>query len=362
MTSIRTSLLTAVTAVTVSLCSTAQVRWLSTEHDFGAFAEELGPVTTEFLMINESQRPVTILHAQASCGCTRPSYPNTPVQPGDTARLSVTYNPMGRPGRFDKNVKVKTDASPQTDKLTIKGVVIGSPKTLTTNYPVKCGVFNLKNTVVNYGDITAGHVKNKFVEGYNLSSDSIRPRIAGLPPYIDANIAPEVVGPGVQFIISLFFNASRATDVYGLTENTVAVTADNDDEPCRLTLIATVNEDFSRLTPQQRTDAPRIAMSSSVIDMNKILRGEKPKANVSIENFGKDPLMIRKIQISADDKVLSIRPSKTKIKKGAKADLDIIIDTTQLPEGENLINSRAVIITNDPEHPISTLRVVGEVK
>ncbi len=338
----------------------AQIKWLSTTHNFGAFAEELGPVTTEFQFVNESSRPVSILHAQASCGCTKPIYTSRPVQPGDTATISVTYNPMGRPGRFDKSVKVKTDASPETFRLTVEGVVIGSPKTLTTNYPVQCGRFSLKNTVVNFGDITAGHIKNKFVEGYNLSSDSIRPIITGLPQYIDADVAPKIVGPGVQFIISFFFNASRATDVYGLTENPVYIGLNDDNPPCRLSLIANVGEDFSKLSPSQLADAPNIAISTSSVDLGQVKRGEKATAQITINNFGKNPLLIRKIQISSDDKALTIIPSKTKIKKGASATLTIIVDTSLLQADDNIINSKAVIITNDPQHSVSPLRIVGE--
>ncbi|MDE7396714.1 MAG: DUF1573 domain-containing protein [Muribaculum sp.] len=340
----------------------AQIKWLSTVHDFGAFAEEIGPVTTEFRFVNESSRPVSILHAQASCGCTKPTYTTRPVQPGDTASVSVTYNPMGRPGRFDKSVKVKTDASPETFRLTVEGVVIGSPKTLTTNYPVQCGLFSLKNTIVNFGDITAGHVKNKFVEGYNLSSDSISPILTGLPPYIDADIAPKVVGPGVQFIISFFFNASRAADIYGLTENPVYVSLNDNNPPCRLSLIANVSEDFYKLTPSQLAEAPNIAISTSSVDLGQGKRGEKASAEVTINNFGKNPLLIRKIQISDDDKTLSIIPSKTKIKKGSSSKVNVTVDTSLLPADTDIINSKAIIITNDPQHPITPLRIVGEIK
>ena len=57
--------LLAATAVMVSL---AQVRWLETEHDFGAFNEDDGKVSTEFKFVNDSESPVTIDHVRSSCG------------------------------------------------------------------------------------------------------------------------------------------------------------------------------------------------------------------------------------------------------------------------------------------------------
>lgn len=46
------TLLAATVAVMVSL---AQVRWIETEHDFGAFNEDDGKVSTEFKFVNDSE-------------------------------------------------------------------------------------------------------------------------------------------------------------------------------------------------------------------------------------------------------------------------------------------------------------------
>lgn len=49
-----------------------QVRWLEITHDFGAFTEETGPVSCEFLMVNDGPGDASIVAARATCGCTRP--------------------------------------------------------------------------------------------------------------------------------------------------------------------------------------------------------------------------------------------------------------------------------------------------
>lgn len=98
-----------------------------TTHDFGTIAEDGGNVSHEFTFTNTGDAPLMIVKASASCGCTRPTYPKKPVDPGKSAKIKVTYVPAGRPGEFNKTVTVKTNAKGENQKvvkLKISGVVI----------------------------------------------------------------------------------------------------------------------------------------------------------------------------------------------------------------------------------------------
>ncbi len=96
-----------------------------TTHDFGMIKEEGGPVSCIFTFINEGEAPLVIISASAQCGCTRPSFPQSPINPGKKGEIKVTFHPQGRPGEFIKEVKVKTnDKKHRTTKLKIMGVVI----------------------------------------------------------------------------------------------------------------------------------------------------------------------------------------------------------------------------------------------
>ena len=88
-------------------------------HDFGIIAENGGPVSHEFEFTNTGDKPLVIISATASCGCTRPKYPQQPVKPGQKAKIKVTYLPAGRPGEFSKTVKVKTNA-PKQKRVNLK--------------------------------------------------------------------------------------------------------------------------------------------------------------------------------------------------------------------------------------------------
>lgn len=95
------------------------------KHDFGNIKEDGGPVTTEFAFVNTGDTPLVIISATASCGCTHPKYPTDPIKPGGKGVIKVTYLPKGRPGEFNKSIKVRTNAkNAKKVTLRISGVVI----------------------------------------------------------------------------------------------------------------------------------------------------------------------------------------------------------------------------------------------
>ena len=105
----------------------AEAKFEVKSHDFGTIKEADGPVSCTFEFTNTGDKPLLIIDAAASCGCTRPEYPSKPIKPGKKGKIKVTYSPIGRPGFFKKTVKVKTNGKERNTTLHIEGKVI--PKT-----------------------------------------------------------------------------------------------------------------------------------------------------------------------------------------------------------------------------------------
>ncbi len=102
-----------------------QITLETREHDFGNISENGGAVSYEFQFTNTGTTPLIIISATAQCGCTRPSYPPEPIKPGHKAKIKVTYLPKGRPGEFNKTIRVRTnDPTAKRLNLKIRGVVI----------------------------------------------------------------------------------------------------------------------------------------------------------------------------------------------------------------------------------------------
>lgn len=108
-----------------ALAGSPAIQFDEMSHDFGNISEKGGPVTYEFTFTNTGDEPLVIVSVNTSCGCTRPEFPKKPIKPGQSDKIKVTYLPDGRPGEFNKTVRVRTNASrPKNVSLKINGVVI----------------------------------------------------------------------------------------------------------------------------------------------------------------------------------------------------------------------------------------------
>lgn len=101
----------------------AEIAFAEKTHNFGIVKEDGGPVSYDFQFINDGKGNLIIYDATAQCGCTRPEYPKNPVAPGKNGKIRVTYNPIGRPGPFEKVVTVRSNAREGKVRLKISGNV-----------------------------------------------------------------------------------------------------------------------------------------------------------------------------------------------------------------------------------------------
>lgn len=101
---------------------TPSIKFNETVWDFGVIKNDR-PAAHDFEFTNDGDGNLVIVDATAECGCTRPEYPEKPIAPGKKGKLKVTYNPVGRPGSFEKTVTVKTNGNPRKTRLKIRGVV-----------------------------------------------------------------------------------------------------------------------------------------------------------------------------------------------------------------------------------------------
>lgn len=353
------------TTISVLLCALSagaapQLKWLEEVHDFGAFSEDLGTVSCRIPFVNSGDTPLVINAARATCGCTTPAYTKDPVLPGDTAFVTVSYNAIGRPGRFDKKVYIYANTTPDRHSITIRGVVIGASNTLKSRFPVEAGPLKLRSATMPFGQLYRGRCKTVFLDAYNQSTDTLRPVWRSLPHGITVECRPEVIPPGEQAAFSFFLDSSQLPEWGVNTGVAVLSPSDNSSISTEISTIAIVEEDFSRLTPGQRKNAPSIAISPQKADLGIMDHDNTPvKAVFEITNTGKDPLIIRRVQVS-DPAVTSADLSSSTVKHGKKAVLTLTVD----PSGAeaDIINSRISIITNDPDNSTVIVRAVGEIR
>jgi len=91
-------------------------------HDFGKIKTG-DKVTYEFKFTNTGKSPLIVKDAIASCGCTKPEWPNKPIKPGESAAIKVTFNSLGKMGLQDKQITITANTNPAQNLVHLIGEV-----------------------------------------------------------------------------------------------------------------------------------------------------------------------------------------------------------------------------------------------
>ena len=91
-------------------------------HDFGKIVTG-SKVTYEFKFTNTGKSPLIIKDAIASCGCTKPEWPSTPVKPGESGAIKVTFDSRGKMGLQDKQITITANTNPAQNLVHLIGEV-----------------------------------------------------------------------------------------------------------------------------------------------------------------------------------------------------------------------------------------------
>ncbi len=111
------------TASTTGNASEAPVMKFEKEsHDFG----KIKPgdlVSYDFKFTNQGKSPLIITDGYASCGCTKPTWPKTPIQPGQSGVIHVTFDSKGKMGLQDKLITLTANTNPAQNMVHLVGEV-----------------------------------------------------------------------------------------------------------------------------------------------------------------------------------------------------------------------------------------------
>jgi len=113
---------TAVATTTANAASAPVMKFEFESHDFGKIKQG-DRVTYEFKFTNTGKSPLIITSASATCGCTTPEWPRTPIQPGEGGKIKVTFNSAAKSGLQDKLVTVNANTNPAQNMVHLIGEV-----------------------------------------------------------------------------------------------------------------------------------------------------------------------------------------------------------------------------------------------
>ncbi len=327
-----------------------------TSHNFGSFKESEGPQTTTFKFTNEGSVPLVLSNVRASCGCTTPKWTKEPVAPKATGEIQVSYNPKNRPGAFNKTITVNSNAENPTVVLRISGSVEQREKTLAEKYPRQIGELRAKTNYISFAQIKINDVETKTLDLINDTDNPVTIGFKSVPKHLTAKVEPETIPAHGQGVLSVTYNAKEA-NTYGFATHRIYLTENgSNDYKNSIGVSATIEEDFSALTPEQLAKAPVATFPEKSFDFGDMTQGEKKEHTFSLTNDGKSDLIIRNVRSSCG--CTAVAPSKKVIAPGETVPIKVTFDS----RGKRGRQSKSItVITNDPKNSTTTLRISSNV-
>ena len=343
------------------------VRFDKEIHDFGIINIDDGKVFHEFTFVNTGNMPFIINEVKASCGCTTHEWTKEPVIPGQTGSIKVSFNPKGRPGPFSKSITIKSNAERQPIVLKITGNVKtvkedgsieGIISRIKKDYKYALGDIRLKNTHVAFNEILKGKTKTQVIKVANASMDNpVKLGFKNAPEFLTFVFKPEILRPAEEGTIKVIYNSAlknewdRAIDRLYLTAN--------GESPGKnmITVTATIIEDFSELSPEEKELAPKTYFESRTYNFGTIKQGKKIVHNFVLKNVGQKDLIIRRIWATCG--CTAVTPKKTVINPDDITQIKVVFNSTGRKGNQKKM---ITVVTNDPENPRITLWLEGIVK
>lgn len=326
------------------------------EHDFGQIIERDGNVTTVFKFENKGNSPLVINQVIASCGCTTPEYPKNPIAPGKTGEIKVTYNPLGRPGYFTKSIVVLTNGEPSRSELKIKGNTKSESLDLSVRFPINMGKIRVNKRSLDFGTVNAAANAIQRIDVLNTSTEPIILKFKGLPAHISAISEHDTIKANEIGSVYVTYKAHRIKDwgnrddnFYILYNNEERITPDR-----KINISANIKEDFSKLSPLQMENAPRIEVLPKTIHFGEVSKGTTKTEDIHIKNNGKSVLHIRKI--TSSNPAFKVETPKMSLTPGNEMTIQVSFDTRQTKRNTS---GKIIIVTNAPSSPETEITVSG---
>ena len=106
----------------LALKDSTTVQIIDSAYNFGKVTDG-AKVEYSYRFKNTGTKPLVIVDATASCGCTVPQKPEKPILPGDIGFIKVVFDSKGRVGAAHKTITITSNAKPEFPQLILTGDV-----------------------------------------------------------------------------------------------------------------------------------------------------------------------------------------------------------------------------------------------
>jgi len=98
----------------------AEIKFQSERIDAGVTDGKTN-VNVDFKFLNTGNIPLVINEVRGNCHCVQGTKPEKPIEPGDSSVISVSFDPAGVSGSYQRTLMVRSNATRDSVELYITG-------------------------------------------------------------------------------------------------------------------------------------------------------------------------------------------------------------------------------------------------
>lgn len=134
-------------------------------------SEDDAPQTYTFEFTNKGRGKLEVKRVVSTCSCAQAICPTKVLAPGEKSAVTVTYNPKGHPGKFERKIFVYTQDGDVPAAVLRLSVDVENSMDISGQYPVSMGKIRLRRTAVRFTEGKDAVEKLRFV---NVSGRVLR--------------------------------------------------------------------------------------------------------------------------------------------------------------------------------------------
>ena len=306
------------------------------------------PVTAEFVMKNEGNKPLVIHNMLKSCGCTEVEYPKKSIAAGESFVVKAVYDAK-QMGTFNKQVCLYTNAADEPFILSMRGRVVSNVVDFAGPYNEMLGEIKSDVQEVEFDDVNRGDRPVQRIHIFNPTDQMMEPVVMHLPNYLQAQVSPSKVAPRHSAVVPLVLDSKKLRDL-GLKQTSIYLGERPGDKiaPEKEIVVSSVLlPAFDNMTAAKKALAPKAELSTTNLDLGSFGNRKKLKGEVLITNKGKSKLEIRSMQMFTMG--LQVQLKKSKIEPGETVKMKVTVVKPDLKKSRAK-NPRILMITNDPDN------------
>lgn len=226
----------------------------------------------------------------------------------------------------------------------------------TDRFPHKMGNLHMSKSFANFDYLKDTEARTDTLLIYNAMDSSMKISFEKPPAYLICQVTPNPLPAGKEGMILITYDAVAQGD-YGFQNYRLGLRTNDAQQMIKtFSVRAYIEEDFSKLTEEERQNPPVMSIETETHDFGTVQEGTKVTYDFKFKNTGKRDLIIRKTKATCG--CTATHPEKSLLKPGEESYFTVVFDT----RGRTGAQHKSVFIySNDPRHSTAAIHIKGNI-